>query len=98
MSTRTAGSAVQIDPSNPKDRGEDTRQFRVIKRSLVRGLAPPESGGALNLPAALLKDPSAAPVVMRLQETIAQKRNQLGFPPLETYYVDPTGKFVDTGN
>jgi hypothetical protein len=93
VSTRTAGSGVSVDPST-KQKGEDTRQRRVIKRSLVRGLAPPEHGGTLNLPVSLRDNPKSAATIKQLQEKIADGRRKLGLPDLETYYVNPEGQIV----
>lgn len=96
ISTRSSASGVDVDPSGPAALGEDTRQYRVIKRTLVRGLAPPEHGGVLNLPAELLNNPQAVAEFARLRELIAERRTQLGFPELRTYYVDRQGRVVDS--
>ncbi|MER6154471.1 (5-formylfuran-3-yl)methyl phosphate synthase [Streptomyces sp. NPDC001868] len=50
ISTRGAASAVAQNPHRPEGEGEDSRRDRVIVRSLVRGLVPPEQGGYLWLP------------------------------------------------
>ena len=49
MSTRGGSSGVSSDPFQNQT-GTDSRQFRVIKRDLVKGLAPPELGGVMNIP------------------------------------------------
>jgi hypothetical protein len=90
-STRGAASAVSVDPSDPNNVGEDSRQHRVISRTLVRGLAPPEHGGVLNLPAALQDSTDAAAACDELRCKIAEARAQLGLPELATYYVDSKG-------
>lgn len=94
-STRGSASAVEVDPSKPSVAGVDTRQHRIIKRTLVRGLAPPEHGGVLNLPASLRDSAQAMTEIGHLRKMLADKRATLGFPPLETYYVDPKGQIVD---
>jgi uncharacterized protein (UPF0264 family) len=94
VSTRSAASAVTIDPANPSNVGADTRQHRVIDRNLVRGLAPPEQGGVLNLPAALQDNPEALVACQELHRRVAEKRRVLGFPDLQTYFVDSSGKRV----
>lgn len=90
-STRGAASAVSFDPSDPTHVGEDSRQHRVISRTLVRGLAPPEHGGVLNLPAALQSTPGAAEVCDELRRKVAEGRARLGLPELQTFYVDSAG-------
>ena len=95
MSTRGAASGVAVDPSDPGDVGEDTRQRRVIRHTLVRGLAPPECGGVLNLPVELRNEPEAAAALSGLQSLIADGRRKLGLPDLQTYYVDAAGSVVD---
>lgn len=90
-STRGSASAVDIDPSNARPVGEDTRQHRVIKRTLVRGLAPPEHGGVLNFPD-ILKNASGA--TGRIQELVAKQRayrKASGFPDLQAFWVDSAG-------
>jgi hypothetical protein len=93
-STRGCASAVEVDPSKPSSEGEDTRQHRVIKRTLVRGLAPPEQGGVLNLPTALRDNAHAIAEVERLRRMLSDKRAAMGFPSLETNYVDTKGTIV----
>ena len=94
ISTRGAASAVEVDPSNPEAAGEDTRQRRVIKRTLVRGIAPPEHGGVLNLPANMLKNSEATGAVAELREMLSEKRRELGLPELEVSFVDSFGRIV----
>lgn len=94
VSTRGAASGVDTDPSRPETAGMDTRQHRVIKRSLVRGLAPPEHGGVLNIPAEWRSNPKAVSEIKRLQELIIKGRERLNLPPLETFFVDPAGQIV----
>ncbi len=90
-STRGAASGVSIDPSDPANVGENTRQHRVIKRTLVRGIAPPEHGGVLNLPAELQNVKGAREACEEVRRKIAEGRKKLGLPVLETYYVDVDG-------
>jgi uncharacterized protein (UPF0264 family) len=94
VSTRGAASAVDVDPSNPKSSGLNTRQYRIIKRTLVRGMAAPEHGGVLNLPADFRGNPEAMRTCEELHRMIVEKRLALGLPDLETYYVSPEGQIV----
>lgn len=96
VSTRGASSGVEVDPSKPDGVGLDTRQHRVIKRTLVRGLAPPEHGGVLNLPANLRNNDEARAACRRLKEMISDKRSDLGLPDLQTYFVDSAGQIVES--
>jgi uncharacterized protein (UPF0264 family) len=91
-STRGAASGVDLDPSNAIPAGEDTRQHRVIKRMLVRGLAPPEHGGVLNFPDVLK---SATGAIERIRELIVRQREYRkvsGFPELQVFWVDSAGR------
>jgi hypothetical protein len=90
LSTRGAGSGVTNEPG-ADSAGADTRQHRVIKRHLVRGLAPPEHGGVLNIPENVLAA-GGAQAVAALREMIAARRQELGMPPLETFVVDKFGR------
>jgi hypothetical protein len=90
-STRGAASGVDCDPFNPRQVGEDTRQHRVIKRTLVRGLAPPEHGGVLNLPEGLKNVAGAPARVGELIRFLREKRNSSGQPELQAFWVDPYG-------
>lgn len=92
MSTRGSASAVVRDPSNPDVASENTRQRRIIKRQLVRGLAPPEHGGVLTVPQSLEQNPEAQTAVHAMVEMICRGRKELGLPELESYWVDPEGK------
>jgi hypothetical protein len=94
VSTRGAASAVDVDPSNPQASGPNTRQYRIIKRTLVRGMAAPEHGGVLNLPADFRKSPEAMKACEELHKMIMEKRLALGLPELETYFVSPDGEIV----
>jgi uncharacterized protein (UPF0264 family) len=93
LSTRGAASAVDINPTGTGT-AADTRQHRVIKRNLVRGLAPPEHGGVLNLPAAWLDNADARSACHEARELIASKRRDFGWPDLETYFVNSRGQRV----
>jgi hypothetical protein len=91
-STRGSASGVDIDPSNARPASEDTRQHRVIKRALVRGLAPPEHGGVLNFPD-ILKNVTGA--TDRIRELIAKQREyrkSSGLPDLQSFWVDSAGR------
>jgi uncharacterized protein (UPF0264 family) len=93
-STRGAASGVEVDPSDASKVGENTRQHRVIKRTLVRGMAPPEHGGVLNLPAEFQSVKGAIEACEELRRKIGEGRKKLGLPALQTYYVDADGKIV----
>jgi len=90
ISTRGASSAVTQEPGAEAS-GEDTRQHRVIKRSLVRGLAPPEHGGVLNFPAGMKDNPEAMEHVRALIAELSEARRKLGWPELESFFVDRYG-------
>jgi hypothetical protein len=95
-STRGSASAVEVDPFKPSAAGMDTRQHRIIKRTLVRGLAPPEHGGVLNIRVALRDDAHGMAEVGRLRKMLGDKRAAMGWPALVTNYVDPMGNIVDS--
>ena len=93
-STRGQASGVSRDPSSARPVGEDTRQHRVIKRGLVRGLAPPEHGGVLNLPEALKTVSGGAARVNELIALLRDKRREQALPDLQAYWVDPFGRQI----
>ena len=92
ISGRGAASGIPVNPTGGV--GEDTRHARVIKRSMVRGLAAPEHGGVLNIPEAWLKSSTAAEAkinIKRAADMIQEKRRQHGLPDLECFLVDKFG-------
>lgn len=91
-STRGQASGVSRDPSSARPVGADTRQHRVIKRGLVRGLAPPEHGGVLNLPESLKTATGGLARVGELIALLRERRRELGLPELHAYWVDPFGQ------
>jgi len=91
VSTRSSASAVAVDPSGANAQGENTRQRRIIKRTLVRGLAAPEHGGVLNLPSKLKGDAKAKPIIKDLIELVGAGRRGLGLPELRAFWVDEFG-------
>lgn len=93
-STRGCASAVDRDPSSARPDTPNTRQHRIIKRALVRGLAPPEHGGVLNLPMDLKDRAEGKETVLKLIDLIAQGRAKLKLPDLEVFYVDKYGAQV----
>lgn len=96
VSSRGSSSAVEVDPSNPTNTSSDTRQHRIIKRELVRGLAPPEHYGVLNLPEAWMDNPDAVNACSLMREMLAAGRAALGWPALETYFINSRGQRVGT--
>jgi hypothetical protein len=98
VSTRGAASAALVEPEAVPVGGlagaqaaVDTRQLRTIVRQLVRGLAPPEHGGVLNVPDSLRGVPEAAAIVQKLRRDLSASRSTTGLPPLRAYYVDAAG-------
>jgi hypothetical protein len=99
VSARGAASGIDMapspskatSPSNAPVPGADTRKRRVIKRSLVHGMAPPEHGGVLNLPVSLKTLQSAMPRVRELIVMLGEKRRAAGLPDLQAFWVDPSG-------
>jgi hypothetical protein len=95
LSARSAASGLNIAPSpsgakSSSDAPRDTRKDRIIKRSLVHGMAPPEHGGVLNLPDSL----NTAQAATRVRELIAmlgEKRREGGLPDLQAFWVDKPG-------
>jgi len=90
-STRGSASAVVDDPSGTQGESANTRQSRIIRRRLVRGIAPPEHGGVLNIPDTMRGNPEAMRAVGELREMVRRRRRELGLPDLESYFVDIYG-------
>lgn len=90
ISTRGGASSVDKEPGT-KSAGSDTRQYRVIKRSMVRGIVPPEQGGVLNIPVKFKSNQTAMKEIKKLKEMISAERDKLNFPPLKSYFIDPFG-------
>lgn len=88
-SSRGSSSAVDRNPYAVGHETSDTRQHRVIKRTLVRGLAPPEHGGVLNLPLDLRE--ANSPKLQALVDLLSSERKAQDLPPLQTYWVDKFG-------
>jgi uncharacterized protein (UPF0264 family) len=92
ISARGAASGLAVNPAGGT--GNDTRHSRVIKRSMVRGLAPPEHGGVLNIPKAWMEGDlaeEAKKAVKRAAEMIQAKRQNQGLPDLKCFLVDKIG-------
>ena len=87
MANRDAASGVRRRPGTDTV-GLDTRQHRVIRAELVRGIVPPEQGGVLNLPSQLVEEPGgrAASVSLVRAVSAARAAQKLGVP--EVNYVD----------
>jgi uncharacterized protein (UPF0264 family) len=94
LSTRGAASGTRppLDTTSGTGASVETRADKVIARTLVRGLAPPEYGGVLNLPATLRHNTQAAGAVEQLVALISQKRALHHLPALQAYWVDDMGK------
>jgi uncharacterized protein (UPF0264 family) len=90
VSTRGASSAVDVDPFYESS-GTDTRQHRVIKRSLVCGLAAPEHGGVLNFPLKMKDNDEAMNAITSLAKKQTEQRAKMELPQLESYFVDGKG-------
>jgi hypothetical protein len=89
LSTRGGSTAVVRNPySNEPD--SDTRYSRVTKRQLVRGLAPPEQGGMLNIPDRMVT-PATRPFFEELRDMIDAERRRQGLPATGAHVVDPYG-------
>ncbi len=69
MSTRGGSTAVTVNPASAAA-GSDTRHERVTHRNLVRGLAPPQHGGCLNIPKGFPARPGAAEIIKKLTDLI----------------------------
>ncbi len=95
VSTRGASSAVERNPADTDDEAENSRKYRVVKRNLVRGLAPPEQGGVMNFPVALKEMPEAVDAVWRAISRVSSLRKKRGYPKLQSYYVDNYGRIVE---
>jgi uncharacterized protein (UPF0264 family) len=91
VSTRGASSAVARAPGADTAAGADTRQHRVIKRSLVRGLVAPEHGGVLNFPAKMKDNRAAVREINALREELAELRREQRLPELQSFFVNGFG-------
>ena len=91
ISTRGAASALARDPRGLVESGGGSRSEKVIVRSLVRGLAPPECGGVLNLPARLHEAKAGAKRIKLLVERLGDWRRALGQSPLQAFLTDDLG-------
>lgn len=90
-STRGSASAVDRDPSR-SNTGQDTRQHRVIKRNMVRGIAPPEHGGVLNLPESIRSHADTPARVKELIELLSERRAAMGLPDLQSFWINRFGE------
>lgn len=92
VSTRGASSALRLDPYRKGEETMDSRQDRVIKRSLVRGLAAPEHGGVLNIFQPIWeKELKGADEFKQLIKMLREERKKQSLPELECYVVDKYG-------
>ena len=81
--------------SRPLQRRSGRRGYPTApryQRNLVRGLAPPEHGGVLNLPESLKTAANAGGHVKELIAFLRDRRKALGFPELQAYWVDAFGQ------
>ncbi len=95
ISTRGASSAVERNPAETGDETENSRKYRVIKRNLVRGLAPPEQGGVMNFPVALKAIPEAMETIWQAINRVSALRKKRGYPKLRSYFVDKYGQVIE---
>ena len=91
ISTRGGASAVNLEPG-AETQAADTRQHRVIKRTLVRGLAPPEQGGVLNLPVSMKQSREAMRSIKALCNELVEERRKQSLPDLKCFFVDRYSK------
>ncbi|MDY0747988.1 (5-formylfuran-3-yl)methyl phosphate synthase [Paucibacter sp. R3-3] len=92
LSTRGSSSANVSDPSlKEQTSGGGSRATNTIVQALVRGLAPPEQGGVLNVPASLMNNPAARPVLDKLKCRLDELREARALPKLEAFWVDDAG-------
>jgi len=90
ISTRGGASAVTQEP-NSINKGSDTRQFRVIKRNMVKGIVPPEHEGILNISLKFRANSKAMTDITDLKELLISEREKQKLPPLKSYFVDSFG-------
>ncbi len=91
ISTRGGASAVTKEP-NSTTTGSDTRQFRVIKRNMVRGIVPPEHDGVLNIPVKFKSNSKAMNEIAKLKEMLIKERAKQNLPELKSYFIDSFGE------
>lgn len=91
ISTRGGASAVAKEP-NTTTTGSDTRQFRVIKRNMVKGIVPPEHGGVLNIPIKFKSNSKAMNEIAKLKEMLVKERAKQNLPELKSYFIDSFGE------
>jgi uncharacterized protein (UPF0264 family) len=93
ISTRGSASGISTEPRLivKDDERLDTRHHRKIKRHLVRGMAPPEHGGVLNIPISMRDNNDAKQAIRELREELSDLRRRRGLPDLECFYVDRHG-------
>jgi len=94
ISTRGGASAVARDPST-NNTSSDTRQHRVIKRNMVRGIIPPEHGGVLNIPQKFKANQKAMDEINKLKELLIREREKQSLPPLKSYFINPFGETAE---
>lgn len=91
ISTRGGASAVAQEP-NSSNKGSDTRQFRVIKRNMVKGIVPPEHGGILNIPLKFKTNSKAMTEISKLKDMLIKEREIQNLPTLKSYFIDSFGE------
>lgn len=91
MSTRGGASVISKQP-NSTIMGSDTRQYRIIKRSMVSGIIPPEQGGILNIPLKFKTNGKAMSDITRLKDMLIREREKQSLPKLKSYFVDSFGE------
>jgi uncharacterized protein (UPF0264 family) len=90
ISARGAASATYTNPATGIA-AQDNRQRRTIVRQLVRGIAPAESGGVLNVPEGVKKTEEGHGAVLELCKVLSSRRQLDGDPPLDAFYASRDG-------
>ncbi|MBY0574615.1 MAG: (5-formylfuran-3-yl)methyl phosphate synthase [Undibacterium sp.] len=90
LSTRGAASRVVTNPFNNQS-SVDSRQSKKIYAKFVRGLAPPEHGGVLNIPKAFNEDANLKSSIKGMIKLIQAKRDEQNLPELIPYWIAPDG-------
>lgn len=91
MSTRGGASVVEKIPGSITT-SSDTRQYRIIKRNMVKGIVPPEHEGVLNIPVKFKSSSKAMSEINRLKDMLKREREKQNLPALKCYFIDAFGE------